>query len=76
MENLPAIFETGLFVALIIIIILLALAVRFRLRDRRATRGRVLLRLIRFVQCPEPSAIRYYRDCDLDTMLKYNIYAK
>jgi len=75
MENLPMIFEIGLFIVVFIMLAIAGIAISFRLRDRRAARGRVLLRLIRFVLRPEPSAIRYYRNCTLDVMLKYNPYA-
>jgi len=79
MENLPAIFETGLFITLIIMLVLAVVAtgrvIMFKLRDQRRVKDRILSRLVRFVRAPEFSANLYYRDCDLNTVLKNNPYA-
>ena len=44
-------------------------------RDRRRVKDRILSRLVRFVRAPEFSANLYYRDCDLNTVLKHNPHA-
>jgi len=75
MENLPTIFETGLFIALIIMLVLAVVAtgrvIMFKLRDRRATRL-IRERLWRFVRFPWLAADLYYRDCDSNTRAEFN----
>ena len=75
MENLPAIFETGLFIVVSIMVVLVCVIIALEKRDRRRVKICVLSRLVRFVRAPEFSANLYYRDCDLNTVLKNNPYA-
>ena len=75
MENLPAIFATGLFIIVFIMVVLVGTLIALEKRDRRREKDRILSRLVRFVRAPEFSANLYYRDCDLNTVLKNNPYA-
>ena len=75
MENLPAIFATGLFIIVFIMVVLVGTLIALEKRDRRRVKDRILSRLVRFVRAPEFSANLYYRDCDLNTVLKNNPYA-
>ena len=75
MENLPMIFETGLFITLIIMLVLAIVAtgsvITFRLRDWRATKRLIQARLEFFVRNPVAATYSYYMDCDLETWLKF-----
>ena len=75
MENLPAIFETGLFIIVFIMVVLVCVIIALKKRDRRRVKDDIISRLVRFVRAPEFSANLYYRDCDLNTVLKNNPYA-
>ena len=75
MENLPAIFATGLFIIVFIMVVLVGTLIALGKRDRRRVRDDIISRLVRFVQVPEYLANLYYRDCSLDIVLKYNPYA-
>ena len=75
MENLPAIFETGLFIIVFIMVILAGTIIALKKRDQRRVKDRILSRLVRFVRAPEFSANLYYRDCDINTVIKHNPYA-
>ena len=75
MENLPAIFEAGLFIIVLIMVVLAVVAIRLKIYDRRRVKADIITRLVRFVQVPEFSANLYYRNCDIDTVLKHNPYA-
>jgi len=74
MENLPAIFATGLFIIVFIMVVLVGTLIALEKRDRRREKDRILSRLVRFVRAPEFSANLYYRDCDINTVLKNNPY--
>ena len=78
MENLPMIFETGLFITLIIMLVLAVVAtgsvITFRLRDLRATKRLIRERLWKFVRLPWMATDSYYRDCGIETKLKFNPY--
>ena len=75
MENLPTIFETGLFIVVFIMVVLVVTLIALEKRDRRRVKDDIISRLVRFVRAPEFSANLYYRDCDLNTVLKNNPYA-
>ena len=75
MENLPTIFETGLFIVVFIMVVLVVTLIALEKRDRRRVRDDIISRLVRFVQVPEFSANLYYRDCDINTVIKHNPYA-
>ena len=73
MENLPMIFETGLFIVVFIMVVIAGIAISFKMRDRSVARYDIQLRLARFVQCPEISANLYYRDFDRDACSKIGL---
>ena len=71
MENLPAIFETITVVAVVLLILATILLWVFEFRRRMANRALIQVRLEFFVRTPLAAASSYYRDCDLETWLKF-----
>jgi len=73
MENLPAIFATGLFVVVFIMVVIAGIAISFKMRDRSVARYDIQLRLAWFVQNPWLAMNSYYRDFDRDACSKIGL---